>query len=202
MSTHFTHAARYSAALLAFSFFLHPLTATAHAITGNRVFPATLAVDDPGVSDEMNLPQVSWFKDPEEGWTTETSANISKRLTENFGLSVGGTWIDTAPTSGWDNFSLGAKYLFLQNAPHEFMASAGLDWDIGGTGAKHVGAESFSTVTPALFIGKGMGDLPDSMKMWKPFAVTGAAGIAFPSAAHDAEGESHARTLEWGGTLQ
>lgn len=33
---------------------LIPGPADAHAIAGNRVFPATMAVDDPGVSDEFD----------------------------------------------------------------------------------------------------------------------------------------------------
>ncbi|HEX9490960.1 MAG TPA: hypothetical protein VF930_11780 [Stellaceae bacterium] len=34
---------------------------------------------------------------------------------------------------------------------------------------------------PALFFGKGMGDLPDSMKWLKPFAITGSIGVGFPT---------------------
>ncbi|MGA7252745.1 MAG: hypothetical protein WCC54_10280 [Pseudolabrys sp.] len=34
-----------------------PATAAlAHEIVGNRFFPATLAIDDPGVTDELALP--------------------------------------------------------------------------------------------------------------------------------------------------
>jgi len=52
---------------------------------------------------------------------------------------------------------------------------------VGGTGAKRVGAESFSTVTPALFFGKGLGDLPENLSGLRPFAVTGSIGVAMPS---------------------
>ena len=34
----------------------------AHEIVGNRLFPATLGIDDPGVNDEMSLPTVANFK--------------------------------------------------------------------------------------------------------------------------------------------
>ena len=30
-----------------------------HAVCGARIFPATLAIDDPGVTDELTLPAVS-----------------------------------------------------------------------------------------------------------------------------------------------
>jgi hypothetical protein len=36
-----------------------PATAPlAHEIVGNRFFPATLAIDDPGVTDELALPTI------------------------------------------------------------------------------------------------------------------------------------------------
>ena len=31
-----------------------------HAVCGARIFPTTLAIDDPGVTDELTLPAVSW----------------------------------------------------------------------------------------------------------------------------------------------
>ena len=37
------------------AFLLVPSLASAHAIAGDRVFPATMAVDDPGVGDEANF---------------------------------------------------------------------------------------------------------------------------------------------------
>jgi hypothetical protein len=87
------------------------------------------------------------------------------------------------------------------------MLSTGIDWDIGGTGAKKVGAESFSTVTPAFFFGKGMGDLPDSVALLKPFAVTGTVGYAMPTEhyAIDATSGDRIRNPEavtWGFTAQ
>ncbi len=33
-----------------------------HEIVGNRFFPATLGIDDPGVNDELSLPTVDSFK--------------------------------------------------------------------------------------------------------------------------------------------
>jgi hypothetical protein len=186
--------------------------AHAHSVVGDRIFPATLAIDDPGVSDEMTLPQISRFKQAgEDGapsvWQTAISGEFDKRLTEDFGVSVGGAWLDSQSVSGWDNVSAGAKYVFFKNAPHEIMLSAGVDWDIGGTGTKRVGAESFSTVTPALFFGKGMGDLPDAAPWLKPFAVTGTLGYALPTrnfSTDPATGDKarNAQAVEWGFTLQ
>ena len=39
-----------------------PLPLFAHEIVGNRFFPATLGIDDPGVNDELSLPTVDAFK--------------------------------------------------------------------------------------------------------------------------------------------
>jgi hypothetical protein len=36
--------------------------ARSHEIVGNRMFPATLAIDDPGVADELSLPTVAVSK--------------------------------------------------------------------------------------------------------------------------------------------
>jgi len=43
---------------------LLPQSAHAHAIAGDRVFPATLEVDDPSVATELSLPAVSWARGP------------------------------------------------------------------------------------------------------------------------------------------
>ena len=52
---------RVSVSALAIAFM--PLTkSAAHEIVGNRFFPATLGIDDPGVNDELSVPTVSSFK--------------------------------------------------------------------------------------------------------------------------------------------
>lgn len=42
-------------------------------------------------------------------------------------------------------------------------------------------ANSFSTLTPTVFIGKGFGDLPDSMAWLRPINVTANVGVALPT---------------------
>lgn len=155
--------------------------ALSHAIVGDRVFPVTLAIDDPGVADEVSLPTFTRFKNADGTIETDIAAEFDKRITENFSLSVSGTWSRVKPGGdGFQNLELGAKYLLFANAPHEFMLSVGVNVEWGGTGAKKVGAEDFSTITPAVFFGKGFGDLPDTMMWLKPVALTGEIGVAFP----------------------
>src|SRR5262249_59215970 len=100
-------------------------------------------------------------------------------------LSLGAAVIMEAPRggptiAGFDNMAVGLKYVFLKRAENELLLSGGVDIDVGGTGQKRVGAAPFSTFTPSLFFGKGMGDLPDGLRYLKPFALTGAFGLALP----------------------
>src|SRR5262245_60366649 len=118
--------------------------AFAHGFAGARFFPATLASDDPFVADELSLPTVSLFK--EDDVRTETySVDFAKRLTRNLGIELGESYLNLHPQgarglSGFDNLELGAKYQFLLNPTREMILSAGLELDVGGTGAKRIGA--------------------------------------------------------------
>src|SRR6202022_4987172 len=69
----------------------------AHEIVGNRFFPATLGIDDPGVNDEMSLPTVANFHtgDDPSVRQRDVSADFSKRITEAFAVSFG--WPFTTP---------------------------------------------------------------------------------------------------------
>jgi hypothetical protein len=63
----------------------------AHEIVGNRFFPATLGIDDPGVNDELSFPTVSSFKtgDDPSFKQRDISGEFSKRITEAFAVSFG-----------------------------------------------------------------------------------------------------------------
>jgi hypothetical protein len=194
--------------------------ALAHGFAGKRFFPATLVTDDPFVADELSLPTVSYQKfgasgDEPASKETAISVDWTKRITENFGIGFGASYLQVDPDGGdrargFDNLEANMKYQFFKDEPHETILSAGLDVDIGGTGAKRVGAESFTTFTPGIFFGKGFGDLPDSMQYLRPFAVTGQVGVSIPSSSSSAfvndEGEAdverHPNFLQWGFAFQ
>ena len=194
--------------------------ASAHGFAGKRFFPATLVTEDPFVADELSLPTISYRKVPGEGdgpaaRATDFSLDVSKRITENLGFGFGALYKEVRPEGGetqrgFDNLAASIKYQFYQNNEREAIVSAGIDWDIGGSGSKRVGAESFSTFTPALFLGKGFGDLSDDVKYLRPFALTGQLGIAIPSRAStttvnedgDSNVERHPHTLVWGFALE
>ena len=193
-----------------------------HGFAGARFFPATLSTDDPFVSDELSLPTVSTIRTPDDGGTRETdiSIDVSKRITPEFAIEIGDTFITLNPhdgraANGFGNLELGGKYQLLKNGEHEAIVSIGLGVEVGGAGGRSVGADSFSTWAPGIFFGKGFGDLPNEMKFLKPFAITGQLGVAIPTSAstrsvtvdvqggeRDIEVERHPDVMEWGFALE
>ena len=187
-----------------------PLPATGHGFAGARFFPATLSTDDPFVSDELSLPTVSTIETT-EGRETAIAVDIAKRITPNLGLELGEEFIDLNPkheheASGFGNLELSAKYQFFTSAEHEAILSLGTEVEIGGTGQRRVEADSFSTWTPAFFFGKGMGDLPDTVSLLRPVAVTGLVGVAIPTSAStrtvDMDIGRHPTVLQYGCALE
>jgi hypothetical protein len=190
------------AALFALSVF-NAAQANAHAIAGDRVFPATMSVDDPGVGDEVDF-QFGHVKAPNDDGNdvniNTASFEWDKLVTSNLAFSIGSAYISqNAPgngsAKGFDNLEIGLKYLAYVNAKHEFMVSLGVTAGLGGTGAHSVG-DSFSTISPAVFFGKGFGDLPDSLALLRPVAITGAVAPNYTTNA------SAPNSLDWGVTLQ
>ena len=187
-----------------------PFPAAGHGFAGTRFFPATLATDDPFVNDELSLPTVSTIKTP-EGRETAIAVEIAKRITPNLGIELAEEFIDLNPKhekegSGFGNIELSTKYQFLTSAEHEAILSLGAEVEIGGTGQQRVNADSFSTWTPAFFFGKGLGDLPDTLSLLRPAAVTGLVGVAIPTSAStrnsDGEIERHPNVLRYGFALE
>jgi hypothetical protein len=205
---------------------LVPLTESiAHEIVGNRFFPATLGIDDPGVNDELAFPTVSSVKtgDDPSFRQLDFSAEFSKRITEAFAVSFGPAYSHLSPpggptgvgANGFQNFETTFKYRVFKDPAHEFVMSVGLSIEWGGTGAAGVGADPFTTYTPTVYFGKGLGDLPDTLSWARPIAITGQLGYAIPgsrltttagidpdSGAPTVDTELNARVLTWGGTIQ
>jgi len=191
--------------LLSFSY------ASAHCYVGARFFPATLATDDPCVADEMSLPTVSWFKtgDNPPAGEVDISVDISKRITENFGVSIGDTWSyirqPGSPTlTGFANLDTTFQYQLMKDAAHELAMLVGLSVEWGGTGNTAAGiATSFSVLTPTFNFGQGFGELPETLGWARPFALTGQVGYQVPTKSFDVGQDTFIpQVLVYGGSLQ
>lgn len=169
---------------------LMPVSAWAHGFAGKRFFPTTLSIEDPFVSDELSF-IFSYLKESGEGDeppvnSYELEGEYTKRITPHFGITIGDDFRILDPDGednevGFGNLELGANYQFLTNAPHESVLSIGVNVEIEDTGNREVEAEPFTTISPALFFGKGLGDLPESLKYMRPLAITGVIGPNFPT---------------------
>ncbi|HLZ04853.1 MAG TPA: hypothetical protein VKR55_22220 [Bradyrhizobium sp.] len=196
----------------------------AHEIVGNRFFPATLGIDDPGVNDELAVPTVDSFHNGDDPPVRQRdiSGEFSKRITDDFAISFGSTYTFLNPTdpiapgaNGFQNLDTTFKYRVFKNPEHEFVMSVGLSVEWGGTGSEKVGAESFNRYAPNIYFGKGFGDLPDTFSWIRPVAITGQVGYSIPaenftttfgidpdSGALITDTEFNPRVLNWGGTIQ
>jgi hypothetical protein len=197
---------------------LTPGGALAHCFVGGRFFPATLGIDDPCVADELSVPTIAWSKTGDEPPAREldVSVEFSKRITETFGVSINSTWTHLSPpgmpgASGFQNLETTFKYQFLTLPEHEFVMSGALVVEWGNSGAAGVGAEAFTTYTPTLYMGKGFGGLPDTVRWLRPVGVTAQVGYEIPSSSSsvtvdpdtgDVGTDLHPRFLDYGFSLQ
>jgi hypothetical protein len=192
--------------------------AFSHCFVGARFFPATLVTDDPCVADELSLPTISAFGtgDNPSAAQVNLSSELSKRITNTLGVSIGAAWSQITPqgmpsVTGFQNLETTIKWQLATIPQHEFVMSAGFAIEWGGTGEPAVGADPFNTYAPTIWFGNGFGDLPDSVKWLRPFAITGQIAYAIPGAlatyatdpdTGDVTPTYLPQVLQWGGTLQ
>jgi hypothetical protein len=184
-------AGRLSVAFVTLAVLVGAHAAHAHGIAGNRFFPGTLTFDDPAVADEAILPLYSTFKHPAvigDGDVVENGFDWSlfRLLTPKLGIGVDSSWghrnWGVGRRSGFDITSVDLKGEVYRNDLHEMLISAGTTWGIGHSGAQGAGANAPNLIAPGIFLGKGFGDLPDSLAWLRPFGVTGAVTYEQPLA--------------------
>ncbi len=201
----------YACGVATASLLMPAVIASAHTIVGNRLFPATLTIDDPGVNDELALPTFSRLTaanpDGTAGPVSYTlGAEFQKTITSNFALSIGSegvTFQRNPRATGFANIETQAKYVFYQDADREFILSTSVNVEIGGTGSPQsasLPSDPFSTVTPAVYLGKGFGDAP--AEWMRPFAITGEVGYSIPTAGRNGDGTFNPASITYGGSLQ
>ena len=161
--------------------------AQAHVVCGDRVFPTTLTMDDPGVSDEVSLPTIVMTptaNSQNNSWGYE----YDKTITEDLGIAINGDYAtqrsSTEHLAGWDTVTVTLKdqHPCITRHPHEeFAWSVGLVRMIPGTGSsqlRNAGAiPATGTTAPTFYFGKGMGDL--SSGTMRPIAITGEVSRVF-----------------------
>ena len=162
--------------------------AFAHADCGDRVFPATLVMDDPGVSDELSLPTITYLPIPAAngnpgGHSIDYGFEFDKTITEDLGFAINDDYftqhgVGQPNLKGWNNLTLTLKDKFLCIEPLELMMSMGVIHEFGGTGSgllRSAGViDSVGSTAPTWYVGKGLGDYP--IGMFRPFGLTGELG--------------------------
>src|ERR1043166_3614769 len=100
-------------------------SSTAEEVVGRRQFSDQLVIPEPFVEDELAFPSILHIvrpRRPDEPRTraTQLGAEIKKRLTADFELSLGGSLLELSPdgkptTTGFGNLEVGLKYQFLRD---------------------------------------------------------------------------------------
>ncbi len=191
-----------------------PMTAFAHGVAGQRFFPTTFAVDDPFISDEFSVLYNSREMNGEAGGPQIGASSIdmgySKRIFPDFGIELDESYQrfhtkGDGTASGYANLGANVKYQFYTSAERETILSFGVSDEIGGTGNHRI-SDSFSTISPAFYFGKGFGDLFESSSFLRPLAVTGVIGLNYPTqkTTTDDTGAvtNNPTTVTWAFTLQ
>lgn len=161
--------------------------AQAHVVCGNRVFPTTLTMDDPGVSDEMSLPTIALTPTP-SAQSNDYGYEWDKTITEDLGFAVNGAYLtQRSPMqhlSGWNNITVTLKdqHPCILRHPHqELVWSVGLVREIPGTGSTQLRNDgvigSVGNTAPTFYFGKGLGDV--AAPYLRPFAITGEVSRVF-----------------------
>lgn len=194
-----------TAILIAAGCALASAAAHAHVIAGDRVFPVTLTFDDPGVGDEVTLPQIIWQRGAGPSETYQYQWEYDKTITPDTAIiyNQGFDVLHQAGSktrNGFENVTLTGKWQAYVNPEHEFVASAGVIVEFGGDRAtQNVGGDTYGSVSPTVYVGKGMGDLP--VPALRPFAITGELGYAVADRKLNADGDNGGNPNAWAGAL-
>jgi hypothetical protein len=160
--------------------------ALAYSAAGDRLFPATLLLPQIAPGDEfyVNAMSLPLSGGPRGAGSRDSNftTTYAKTITDRLGIVIDETWtrldlVGGGASYGWQNFDMAVKYLAVVDQPREFLLTLGVDRESGGTGARRVGAFAAGATTPAVFFGKGLGDL--DIGYLRPLAITGLAGYQF-----------------------
>jgi len=190
---------RLFAAIIMASSLTSSVAAFAHAVCGDRIFPATLGIDDPGVGDELALPTVSYVGGSTQ--STDTAFSYTKTILPGLGLSIQGGQTNAQGATTSDALQTEVKYNFLCKSEHEFMASAGFKTNWANTGSTGV-STSYNIYSPVLDMGLGFGSLPSSLNALRPLAMTFELSETIPDPSSTDALANDYDQLNWGFTVQ
>jgi hypothetical protein len=179
--------------------------ASTHTVIGQRIFPATLTIDDPGVDDELALPTFVYTNNADGSQNTSWNAFYGKRITADLEVSINSTFLHQVNPrlNGWTGIETEVRDQVMVNNEHEFVVSLAVAEEWGATGTNGV-ANQFTTITPKAFIGKGFGDV--ETEWLRPIAITGELQYLVPTVpnvfANGALVTQSPTTLTYGATLQ
>lgn len=156
--------------------------ALAHTIIGNRVFPATLAISDPGTNDELTLPTFAYTYNADGSQTYNWNFFYGKRITADLEVQISSAFQHqiNPRLNGWTGVTTAVVDQIMVSNEHEFVVSVGAAELWGASGTPGI-APQFTTISPQLFIGKGFGDV--QTEWLRPIAVTGAMAYNVPTVA-------------------
>lgn len=170
-----------SLAALACAGATHAGSALAHAICGSRVYPVTLTLDDPGVADEITIPQIVYTRaaadgGPGPGHDTSVQFEYDKRLTDEFGFAFNDDFdinqTNNAKTeTGWDDLTVTGKWAKCLSPDHDFTLGFGIIRAFGQTGTTHTGADTYGSTAPTVYFGKDLEEV--AIPALQPIAITG-----------------------------
>ncbi len=160
---------------------LHATSALAHAVCGSRVYPVTLTLDDPGVADEITIPQIVYTRaaadgGPGPGHDTSVQFEYDKRVTDTFGFALNDNYninqTNNAKTeTGWDNLTVTGKWAKCLSPDHDFILGLGIIREFGHTGTTHTGADAYGNTAPTVYFGKDLDEI--AIPALQPIAFTG-----------------------------
>jgi hypothetical protein len=161
---------------------LDAAAAHAHGVVGQRSFIEPFVTEDVNPKNEFVIARPEWAH-AAEGKAFLLGFGLEKKLADTFSITLDSEWDSISPsdpeepqTTGFNNLGITLKDAFYINPGHEAILSAALE-ATAPTGTADVGSEHDWSFKPFVLYGKGLGDLPRSLKYLRPFAVQGDAGF-------------------------
>ena len=195
---------KYGAALVCASLLAwHP--AFAHVVVGTRVFLVTLTFDDPGVGDEVTLPQFVYQPGASGQNEYQFQWEYDKTITPNTALIYNQGWSvlhqpGMKNLTGFQNAVITGKWQSITIPQSETVISLGVMYEFGGGEAtQNIGGDATGATLPTIYVGQGLGSLP--IGLLRPLAVTGELSYSIPDRRLNSAGDNQGQPYFWAGGL-